>query len=104
MTAVADATMLQDQTGAAVIVGGYIGGGAAVSTIYRLPNAGSSWIQLNQTLRTGHFWHVAFLVPDSVINCATATTTATTTSTPGMLVNVYVWFIRMLRRQSWYQS
>ena len=66
LTAVGDAAMIQDHTGAAVLVGGSGYTGGARSSIYRLPNAGASWIQLNQKLQTGRFLHVAFLVQDSV--------------------------------------
>ena len=71
MIAVHDAAMIQDPTGAAVLVGGSGYNGGASSAIYRLLNAGSSWIQLSQTLQTGRYWHVAFLVPDLVVNCET---------------------------------
>ena len=68
--------MVQDQTAAAVVVGGYVGSSSA---IYRLPNAGSSsWTKMSQTLQTGRYWHVAFLVPDSVANCAVTATVSQT--------------------------
>jgi N-acetylneuraminic acid mutarotase len=67
-----DAQMVADQNGGAVLVGGSIGAHQYIDTLYQLPHGGedTEWFEMEQKLETGRKKHVAFLVPDSLVDCS----------------------------------
>ncbi len=69
------AQMISDQNGGAILVGGR--GGTFpnykyLDTLYQLPHGGADaeWFEMEQKLETGRANHVAFLVPDSLVDCS----------------------------------
>ncbi len=37
--------------------------------LYQLSGPNESWIEMKQTLKVSRFRHIAFLVPDELVNC-----------------------------------
>jgi hypothetical protein len=69
------AKMVSDQNGAVVLVGGRTGtwdDSKYLDTLYQLPHGGADteWFEMEQKLETGKERHVAFLVPDSLVDCS----------------------------------
>jgi len=70
---VAGSSIVTDPFGAVILIGGTTGAdGPAVSSIYRLRDAGQnfkSWELLTAALTTARYWPTAFLVPNSILKC-----------------------------------
>jgi hypothetical protein len=70
-----EAQMVEDQNGGVVLVGGRTGNylnRKYLDTLYQLPHGGADteWLEMEQKLETGRAYHVAFLVPDSLVDCS----------------------------------
>jgi hypothetical protein len=71
-----DAQMVADQNGGVVLAGGRKGinyiNYEYLDTLYQLPHGGedTEWFEMEQKLDTGREKHVAFLVPDSLVDCS----------------------------------
>jgi hypothetical protein len=69
------AQMIADQNGGVVLVGGRKGNYPdfkSLDTLYQLPHGGedAEWFEMEQKLKIGRERHVAFLVPDSLVDCS----------------------------------
>jgi hypothetical protein len=66
------AQMVEDPDGGVVLVGGSADSTWYHDTLYQLPHAGADarWIRMEQKLKFGRESHVAFLVPDDVVDCS----------------------------------
>jgi hypothetical protein len=64
--------MVEDQNGAAVLIGGSSSAVEKLDTLYQLPHGGldAAWTKMAQKLKTGRYWHSAFLVPDTSVDCS----------------------------------
>jgi N-acetylneuraminic acid mutarotase len=64
--------MVEDQNGAAVLIGGSSSAVEKLDTLYQLPHGGldAVWTKMAQKLKTGRYWHSAFLVPDTSVDCS----------------------------------
>jgi hypothetical protein len=65
--------MVEDQNGGVVLIGGeYRTSGWTLDNLYQLPHGGedSEWIKMKQTLKIGKRNHVAFFVPDNIVDCS----------------------------------
>jgi hypothetical protein len=64
--------MVEDQNGGVVLIGGLTSSNDLLLNLYQLPNAGrdAAWTMMDQKLKTGTFFHTAFLVPDNVVDCS----------------------------------
>jgi hypothetical protein len=69
---ITDAQMVADQNGGVVLVGGSKGTFKYLDTLYQLPHGGADteWFEMEQKLETGREKHVAFLAPDSLVDCS----------------------------------
>ncbi len=67
-----EAAKVEDQNGGVVIVGGSSSSVLYLDTLYKLPHGGedATWTQMEQKLKLGRSDHVAFLVPDSNVDCS----------------------------------
>jgi hypothetical protein len=70
-----NAQMVADQNGGVVLVGGRKGTfpyEKYLDTLFQLPHGGedTEWFEMEQKLETGRGSHVAFLVPDSLVDCS----------------------------------
>ncbi len=63
--------MIEDHEGGDVLVGGHTLLVDLLDTLFRLPHGGpdAMWIELEQKIKTGRYWHTAGLVTDSLVNC-----------------------------------
>ena len=62
-----------DQIGGVVLVGGNsISNHRYLDTLFKLPHGGegAKWIKMEQKLKIGRNDHVAFLVPDNIVDCS----------------------------------
>jgi hypothetical protein len=66
------AQMVDDPNGGVVLVGGSSDYDEILDTLFQLPHGGedAEWIELEQTLNVGRRSHVAFLVPDNIVDCS----------------------------------
>ncbi len=66
------AQMVEDPNGGVVLVGGESYHTDYLDTLYQLPHGGEEavWIKMEQKLKIGRNSHVAFLVPDDVVDCS----------------------------------
>ncbi len=71
--------MLEDPSGGVILIGGVIlnGGESSVSIgyldfLYQLPHGGqdAAWTKMEQKLTTGRLVHMAFLIPDNIVDCS----------------------------------
>jgi hypothetical protein len=64
--------MVEDQNGRVVLIGGYSPSVDALDTLYQLPHGGQDavWTKMEQKMKTGRYWHTAFMVPDSFVDCS----------------------------------
>ncbi len=46
-----------------------IGGGEDANRLYQLSSPKESWVEMKQTLKRKRAGHIAFLVPDEIVNC-----------------------------------
>jgi hypothetical protein len=74
---ITDAQMVADPNGGVVLVGGrkaayHYPFKKYLDTLYQLPHGGADteWFEMEQKLETGRAEHVAFLVPDSLVDCS----------------------------------
>jgi hypothetical protein len=67
-----EAQMVEDQNGGVIIVGGFTNSNVFLDTLYQLPHGGSDadWIKMEQKIKLGRWGHVAFLVPDNIVDCS----------------------------------
>jgi hypothetical protein len=63
--------MVEDQNGGVVLIGGLPSSKDWLVNLYQLPNGGrdAAWTMMEQKLKTGIYFHTAFLVPDNVVHC-----------------------------------
>ncbi len=66
------AQMVEDSNGGVVLVGGKSYHTDYLDTLYQLPHGGAdaAWTKMEQKLKIGRNSHVAFLVPDDVVDCS----------------------------------
>jgi hypothetical protein len=64
--------MVEDQNGGIILIGGYSSSKEKFDTLYQLPHGGldAAWTKLEQKLKTGRYFHTAFLVPDHIVDCS----------------------------------
>jgi hypothetical protein len=64
--------MVEDQNGGVVLVGGSSDSVDYLDTLFHLPHGGADaeWIRMEQKLKLGRYYHVAFLVPDNNVDCS----------------------------------
>ena len=65
--------MIEDGNGGVVLVGGRSTSiGNKYDFLFHLPHSGSDakWTEMNQKLKIGRWRHVAFLVPDNLVECS----------------------------------
>ncbi len=64
--------MIEDQNGGVVLIGGYSPSVGNLGTLYQLPHGGQDavWTKMEQKMKTGRYWHTAFMVPDNTVNCS----------------------------------
>ena len=62
--------MVEDPNGGVVLIGGE-SKAASLDTLYQLPHGGQDavWTKMEQKLKTGRFYHTAFLIPDNPVDC-----------------------------------
>ncbi len=67
-----EAEMVEDQNGGVVLVGGESDSYKYLDTLFQLPHGGEDavWTKMEQKLQTGRWGHVAFLVPDNIVDCS----------------------------------
>jgi hypothetical protein len=67
-----DSQMVEDQNGGVVLIGGRSSQTDSLDTLYQLPHGGQDavWTKMEQKLKTGRFWHTAFMVPDNFVDCS----------------------------------
>jgi hypothetical protein len=63
---------VEDQNGGVVLIGGYSSSVDNLDTLYQLPHGGQDavWIKMEQKMKTGRNKHIAFLVPDNIVDCS----------------------------------
>ncbi len=63
--------MVEDQNGGVVLIGG-VSKYDTLDTIYQLPHGGqdAGWTKMEQKMKTGRYQHVAFLIPDNIVDCS----------------------------------
>ncbi len=64
--------MVEDQNGGVVLIGGYSSSVDTGYTLYQLPHGGQDavWTKMEQKMKTGRYWHTAFMVPDNTVDCS----------------------------------
>jgi hypothetical protein len=64
--------MVEDQSGGVVLVGGESDADPFLDTLIQLPHGGADaeWIRMKQKLKLKRRNHVAFLVPDNIVDCS----------------------------------
>jgi len=64
--------MVEDQNGGVVLIGGYSSSVGILDTLYQLPHGGQDavWTKMEQKMNTGRRLHIAFLVPDNIVDCS----------------------------------
>lgn len=67
------AELVEDTAGGVILIGGFsTKSGTNLDTLYRLPHAQSSWMELPQKLQTARQYHTAFLIPDGIADCTSS--------------------------------
>jgi hypothetical protein len=69
---IASSQMVEDQNGGVVLIGGTSSSVYNLDTLYQLPHGGQDavWTKMEQMMKTGRYWHTAFLVPDNLVDCS----------------------------------
>jgi len=64
--------MIEDPNGGVILVGGISDLTINEDSLYQLQHGGvgAVWTKMDQKLKIGRFWHVAFLVPDYMVDCS----------------------------------
>ncbi len=64
--------MVEDQNGGVVLIGGRSSSVGILNTLYQLPHGGqdAAWTKMEQKMKTGRYWHTAFMVPDNIVDCS----------------------------------
>jgi hypothetical protein len=64
------AKMVEDPNGGVILVG--VSSNSYRNTLYQLPHGGADavWTKMEQKMKIGRLNHVAFLVPDDVVDCS----------------------------------
>ena len=67
-----DSQLVEDQKGGVVLVAGYNFPFVILDTLYQLPHGGADveWTKMEQRLKFERREHLAFLVPDSIVDCS----------------------------------
>ena len=66
------ASLVEDNNGGVILVGGQSIENYSLKTLFRLPHAEGQWEEMNQTLKMGRHSHAAFLIPDAITDCTTS--------------------------------
>ncbi len=70
---ISNSQMVEDQNGGVVMIGGYSPSSILeLDTLYQLPHGGqdAAWTKMEQKMKTGRYWHTAFMVPDNTVDCS----------------------------------
>ncbi len=69
---IASSQMVEDQNGGVVLIGGYSSSVGILDTLYQLPHGGrdAAWTKMEQKMKTGRYWHTAFLITDNIVDCS----------------------------------
>jgi hypothetical protein len=64
--------MVEDQNGGVVLIGGRSSSVSSLGTLYHLPHGGQDavWTKMEQKLKAERSEHIAFLVPDHIVDCS----------------------------------
>ncbi len=64
--------MVEDQNGGVVLIGGVSKSSVILDTLYQLPHGGqdAGWTKMEQKMKAGREQHVAFLIPDNIVDCS----------------------------------
>ncbi len=64
--------MIEDPNGGVILVGGISDLTINEDSLYQLQHGGvgAVWTKMEQKLKIGRYWHVAFLVPDYMVDCS----------------------------------
>jgi N-acetylneuraminic acid mutarotase len=64
--------MVEGQNKGVVLIGGVSSSSVYLDTLYQLPHGGQDavWTQMEQKMKTGRYQHVAFLIPDNIVDCS----------------------------------
>ncbi len=64
--------MVEDQNGGVVLIGGLSSSVGILNTLYQLPHGGKDavWKKMEQKMKTGRYWHTAFMVPANTVDCS----------------------------------
>jgi hypothetical protein len=64
--------MVEDQNGGVVLIGGRSSSVYNLDTLYQLPHGGQDavWTKMEQTMKTGRWIHIAYLVSDNIVDCS----------------------------------
>ncbi len=64
--------MVEDGNGGVVLIGGESPSVSNLDTLYQLPHGGQDavWTKMEQKMKTGRYWHTAFMVPDNTVDCS----------------------------------
>ncbi len=64
--------MVEDQNGGVVLIGGKSSTVDNLDTLYQLPHGGQDavWTKMEQKMKTGRYWHTAFMLPDNIVDCS----------------------------------
>jgi hypothetical protein len=64
--------MVEDQNGGVVLIGGYSSSAGTLGTLYQLPHGGQDavWTKMEQKMKNEKYYHSAFLIPDSIVDCS----------------------------------
>ncbi len=64
--------MVEAQNGGVVLIGGFSNSDSYLDTLFQLPHGGQDalWTKMEQKLKIGRNHHIAFMVPDNVVDCS----------------------------------
>jgi hypothetical protein len=64
--------MVEAQNGGVVLIAGFSNSTSYLDTLFQLPHVGHDalWTKMEQKLKIGRNHHIAFLVPDNVVDCS----------------------------------
>jgi hypothetical protein len=64
--------LVEDQKGGVILVAGESSSNGYLDKLYQLPHGGvhAEWRQMQQKIKVGRRYHVAFLVPDNIADCS----------------------------------
>jgi hypothetical protein len=64
--------MVEDPNGGVILIGGLSDSNVYENSLFQLAHGGEDavWTKMDQKLKIGRYWHVAFLVPDYMVDCS----------------------------------